>query len=114
MKVYVKLALHGEYHGYDIYCGVFKTIEEAIDSEKFNLAYYGDKLGMITLRHKDEEEYADPTYAKVHTHVVFYDKEYGEPTEEDFEAALKYQDEDEFYDYGYKIIRSITIEEEEL
>lgn len=107
MKVFVRLGLHSEYHGYDIFRGVAKSLEEAIDAEAFELAAWGDKVGSVMLTHDDGEDVK-------HTHVVFYIKESGEPTVAELEAALRLYDEHDFYDYGYYIIKSIAIYEHEI
>lgn len=106
MKIYVKLGLNSEYHGYDIYQGVFKSIDEAIDDAKFKYAALGERLGYVTHTHKHKDE-GDVE----HTHVVIFNNEYGTISEEELVYALENYDEDDFFEYEYMVINCFVLEE---
>lgn len=110
MKVYVKLGLNTEYHGYDIFEGVYKTLEEAIDVTAFRWSPIGADLQHMTYTHKDEDD------EQIHTHVVFFNKRNGTPTAEELKDAVEEGDEMNFYDSDncYIILESVVIEEREL
>lgn len=91
--------------------GAYTSFDEALDSEKFRYASWGNKLGCVQHAHKDDEKEDD---TETHTHVVFYNRECGDISEADLMVALKYYDENEFYDWGFSVITSFVIKEIEL
>lgn len=110
MKAYIRLGLNTEYHGYDLYTGIFKSIEEAIANTAKWYSHVKN-LGYITYTHKDEEYYPA---AYPHTHVVFFNKDFGTPSETELIKALEKYDEIEFYGSGYAILNGIVLQEERL
>lgn len=117
MKVYVLLDLNGEYHGYDIYLGVFKTFEDALNNRLERWSPLGSKLGYVYHTHRNYPEDSKEIrqeFNTPHTHVVLFDKTSGVVSKKDLIAALEHNDENDFYDWGYNIYESVVIEEVEL
>lgn len=110
MKIFIKLGMNTECHSYDYYMGIYKSIEEAIAAELERLCWVED-VAYLTYTHKDEEE---DYYEYPHTHIVFFNKKFGVPSEEELIEALDHYDEDEFYDTNYAVVSSIVLQEEQI
>lgn len=118
MKVYINLCLHSEYHGYDIFEGVYKSFEEALDKMIFWWAPVGDKLGYVTYTHQDYEIDDEIGPNPIHTHVAFFNKEDGDIiTEEVFKNAVLDDNEDNLNsdsEHNYILLTTFVIEEREI
>lgn len=116
MKVFVKLGLNTEYHGYDIFEGVYKSIKEIIEGsiDRFSPCY---NVGYVTYTHKDYPEDSDEISQEFnvrHTHVMIYNKEYGFVSNSAFAKAVEDEEEMFLLDRGFGVLESVEIREYEI
>lgn len=75
-KAYVRLALNGEYHEYDIFDGVFNSVEEAIKQQMqrwFKNENAAKEMGVSYVTYEKNED--DPKeFGTRHTYVCFWRK----------------------------------------
>ena len=116
MKVFVVLDLNSEYHGYDIFKGVYKSIADVINKavEKYSQCY---NVGYVTYTHKDYPEDSDEISQEFnvrHTHVMIYSKEYGFVSNSTFAKAVEDEEEMFLLDRGFGVLESVVVQEYEI
>ena len=107
MKLYVKLAPHGEYYCYTCFQGLYANKQTAIDELKSKykeLPYI--KVFVYTHNHNNDVDNDNVT----HTHVMAYNTIGGAISQREFEKACDNQEE-EYLDGRWEIF---TLEETEV